>query len=551
MQIVYKDNAIVSLFCYNLSINYFRPCGPLQPARKNNAEAYRRFAGFEIICYNFFIKEGPLAQLLEQTPLKRKVTSSSLVWPTSILNQLIQWTDGGIGRRVRLRTVWIFREGSSPSPSIVFCTGEIMSSFAVAQDNEVKTKEISKKGCTVVLEVTAEPSLVNKCFHNALLQVQAKAQMQGFRAGKVPLDIVKKNFVPHITERAADLVIRNASSKALEKSELKAVMAPAVTKADFSTFGENKAFSFEMSVDVAPEFKVKGYKGIAVTKKSETVSEEDVNKHLNEVLEHNSSLEAEAEGAAVGDNNFVVVKYSGSKDGKADKKYSSDGELVDMSAPQTVAGLADAIKGAKKGESRTFDAKIDDGTINFTVQVEEIKKKVKPELNDAFAKDMGFDNVEKLKETVKTSMEREAKTSSERDVVKQIEDALVKENGFDLPSGLVEYYTQISVANFINRMFGGKNPELSEENKKAFAERMRPGVERDLRIGYIVHAIAEAEKLEATEEDWKAELDKALASQPKEEANIKKFFNDRKDEVMATINERKVFDFLKSNAKIK
>ena len=426
-----------------------------------------------------------------------------------------------------------------------------MSSFAVAQDNEVKTKEISKKGCTVNLEVTAQASLVNKCFHNALLQVQAKAQMQGFRAGKVPLDIVKKNFTAHIMERAADLVIRNASAKALEQSGLKAVMAPSVTKADFTALTENKDFSFEMSVDVAPEFKVQGYKGIEITKKSDAVSEEDINKHLDEVLEHNSSLETEGADAVVTDSSYVVVKYSGSKDGKAEAKYSSDGELVDMSAPQTVAGLAEAIKGAKKGESRSFDAKVDDGTINFTAQVEEIKKKVKPELNDAFAKDMGFDSVEKLKDAVKTSMEREAKSASERDMVKQIEDALIKENNFDLPSGLVEYYTQISVGNFINRMFGGKNPELSEDNKKAFAERMRPGVEKDLRIGYIVHAIAEAEKLEATEEDWKAELDKALASQPKEESGIRKFFNERKEEVMATINERKVFDFLKSNAKIK
>lgn len=426
-----------------------------------------------------------------------------------------------------------------------------MSSFAVAQDNEVKTKELSKKGCTVTLEVTSEASLTNKCFHNALLQVQSRAQLQGFRAGKVPLDMVKKNFVPHITERAADLVIRNASSKALEQSGLKAVMAPAITKADFSTFAENKPFSFEMAVDVAPEFKVKGYKGIEVTKKSETVTDADVQKHLDEVLEHNSSLETEADDVTVNETHFVVVKYSGSKDGKADKKYSSDSELVDMSAPQTVAGLADAIKGAKKGETKTFETKLDDGTITFTVQVEEIKKKVKPELNETFAKDMGFESVEKLKETVKTSMEKEAKQSSERDFVKQIEDALVKENDFELPASLVEYYTQISVGNFINRMFGGKKPELSEENKKAFAERMRPGIEKDLRIGYIVHAVAEAEKLEATEEDWKDEMEKALASQPKDSANIKKFFNERKDEVMATINERKVFDFLKANAKVK
>ena len=94
-----------------------------------------------------------------------------------------------------------------------------MSIFAAALDNEVEVKEQGKKGCTVTIAVTSQASLVNKCFNNALLQVQAKAQMQGFRAGKVPLDLVKKNFSAHIQERAIDLLVRNASEKALEKSK--------------------------------------------------------------------------------------------------------------------------------------------------------------------------------------------------------------------------------------------------------------------------------------------------------------------------------------------
>lgn len=426
-----------------------------------------------------------------------------------------------------------------------------MSTFAVAQDNEVEVKETGKKGCTVTLEVTSQASLINKCYHNALLQVQAKAQMQGFRAGKVPLDIVKKNFSGHIQERAIDLLVRNASGKAMEKVKLNAVLMPTITKADFASFKENAPFTFDMSVDVAPEFTPKGYTGIEITKKSDAVTDADIKKHLDEVLEHNSSLEAEAEGATVTDSCFVAVKYSGSKDGVADKKYSSEGELVDMSAPQTVAGLSEAIKGAKKGDVKKFEAKLDDGKIDFTVTVEEIKKKVTPELNDAFAKEMGFDSLAKLQETVKTSMEKEAKLNAERDVTTQIEDALVKANTFDLPTSLVEYQTQISVDNFIHRMFGGKQANFTDENKKAFAERMRPTVEKDLKLGYIINAIAEKESLNATDAEWQAELDKALAANPKDQGKVNTFFNEKKADILASLDERKVFDFLKAKANIK
>jgi trigger factor len=428
-----------------------------------------------------------------------------------------------------------------------------MSIFAAALDNEVEVKEQGKKGCTVTIAVTSQASLVNKCFNNALLQVQAKAQMQGFRAGKVPLDLVKKNFSAHIQERAIDLLVRNASEKALEKSKLNPVMIPSVSKADFAAFKENATFTFELSLDVAPEFTPKGYTGIEITKKADTVSQADVDKRLEDILEHNSSLENDVEGATVTDTSFAVVKYSGSKDGVADKKYSNDGELIDMSAPQTIEGLAEAIKGAKKGDTKEFEVKMDDGTVKFTAQVEEIKKKVKPELNASFAKDMGFESVEKLKEVLKSSMENEAKTHSERDITAQIEDALVKANTFDLPASLVEYQTEIAVDNFIHRMFGGSQTpaNFTAENKKAFAEKMRPTVEKDLKVGYIISAIAKKENIASTDAEWQAELDKALVANPKDEKRVKDFFNQKKADILASLDERKVFDFLKAKANIK
>jgi trigger factor len=426
-----------------------------------------------------------------------------------------------------------------------------MSIFDVAQGKEVSSKALSKKGCSVVLEVTANKELVNKCFHNALIQVQGRAHLQGFRAGKAPVELVKKNFPGHITERAADLIIRNASAKALENTKLKAVMLPVVSKADFTAVKENSPFTFEVSVDVAPEFTPKNYTGIEVAKKPETVTDEDIRKHIDEILDHNSSLEAEAEGAVAMEDSFVVVNYKGFKDGAADKKYTSDGELVDMSAPQTIAGLSDAVKGAQKGEIREFEAETGEGKIKFSVTVEEIKKKVKPELNDEFAKNVGFDSVAKLKEAVKESMEKEAKTASERDVTAQIEDALIKNNTFDMPESLVEYHTHIAVENFIKRMFAGQKTEFTEENKKAFAARMRPTVEKDLRIGYIIHAIAEKEKLQAAEADWQTELDKAIAANPKDEKKVREFFTDKKQDILASLDERKTFEFLKAKAVIK
>jgi trigger factor len=426
-----------------------------------------------------------------------------------------------------------------------------MSNFAVAQDNEVSYKEIEKKGCNVKLEVKAEASLVNKCYTSALGQVQTKAQIQGFRAGKAPADLVKKTFPAHIQEHAIDLVVRSAATKAIELSKLQAVMTPLLTKADFSSLRENNPWSFEISVDVAPEVDPKGYKGIEVTKKSEDVTPEEIQKNIDQILEHNARLETLGDDATVKEDSFVVVKYSGSKNGVAQKEYTANSELIDMKNEQNIAGMTAALKDAKKGQIVKFDTKIGEDTINFTVEVQEIKTKIMPTLDDNFAKDMGFDNVEKLKETLTNNLKSDAKAASQRDFNNQIEEALVKANNFELPQSLVAYHTNLAVENFLNRMFGGKKPDLTDENRKHFAQRMQPSVEKDLRIGYLVHAIAKKENLVATDADLQAELTKALEQNPKQKTQIEKFFKERREEVLASLNEKKVFEYLKANAKVK
>ncbi|WP_428076724.1 trigger factor [Candidatus Avelusimicrobium fimicolum] len=429
-----------------------------------------------------------------------------------------------------------------------------MSIFKTAQAGEVKTKQLGKEGCRVTLSVEAAPELVSKCFQNAAVQVQSRAQMQGFRAGKVPLDLVKQNFAGHIKERALDLTVKAAINAAIADAKLDAVAVPTLTKADFANFNDGKAFPFEIAVDVAPEFDVKDYKGIEIAKKPETATDADVNENLSRVQDANARLESAQDGAVIDDKCYAVVHYKGQRNGKDDYKLSADSELVDMAAPQTMPGLAEAIKGLKKGDEKDFESKEGEDTLSFHVVVDDIKNKIVPALDDGFAKDMGFDTLDALKAKVKESLDEEAKQNARRDEIAQIENHLVKANDFALPQSLVEEYTESSLNNFVRSMTQMKPEQLNAEQRKAFEERIRPSVEKDLRIGYIVHAIAKKENLEATEADWKAELDKSLASNTQNKADekkIKSFFDERKAHILATLSERKVFDFLKAEAKYK
>lgn len=428
-----------------------------------------------------------------------------------------------------------------------------MSIFKAAQAGEVKATQLKKEGCRVTLSVDVTPGLVTKNFQNAAVQVQSRAQMQGFRAGKVPLDLVKQNFAGHIKERAVDLTVKSAINAAIAQTKLDAVAVPTLTKADFSNFDDGKPFTFEMEVDVAPEFEVRDYKGIEITKKPETATEEEVNENINRVLDANARLESAAEGAVIDDKCYAVVHYQGKRNGKDDYKLSADSELIDMSAPQTMSGLAQAITGLKKGDEKDFETKEGNDTLSFHVTVDDIKNKIVPALDDNFAKDMGFDTLKALKAKVKESLDAEAKQLSNRDEINQIENHLVKMNNFELPKSLVDEYTESSLHNFVHQMTQMDPHKLTAQQHKMFEERIRPSVEKDLRLGYIVHAIAKKENLEATESDWKAELDKSIAGNTKksDEKKIKAFFDERKDQILATLTERKVFEYLKKEATYK
>ncbi len=422
-----------------------------------------------------------------------------------------------------------------------------MSIFAKADTKEVSVKELKKEGCTISLSVEAAASLVDKCFQDALVQVQSRAQMHGFRAGKVPLTLVKQNFPSHIKDRAVDSVIKSAVTKALEVQKLNPVSVPTLTKADFENMSEGKAFKFEINVEVAPEVNPVGYTGIKVTKKAEGVTDAEIDEQIRQILEHNSRLEEDKDGV-VTETSMAIVKYNGFKNGAADHKLSADAELVDMASPQTIVGLADAIKGLKKGESKKFETKSGEDNLSFEVTVDDVKKKVAPALDVAFAKDMGFDSVDALKAKIKENMEADAKKASERDMVQQIEDALVKENNFPLPEGLVLEQMDAAVESFLQR-FGGQAGGITPKQRQELAEKMRPNVEKDIRVGYLVHAIAKKENLEATEADLNAELEKALKeNDKKEEKRIKAFFDERKSHILATLNEKKVFEFLKEKS---
>ncbi|MFN0117832.1 MAG: trigger factor [Elusimicrobiota bacterium] len=425
--------------------------------------------------------------------------------------------------------------------------------------NEIKVKVSSEKDCVQTVSVEMPVDKVKEKIEAAFVKVQAQAKIPGFRPGKAPIEIVKEKFLGYAHEEAQDTLLREGVSEAIKIKKIQAVHTPIIQSAKFVP---NKPFEFEFQVEVAPTFKVTGHKGIKINKKVKTIGDEDIKKTLENVAQMNAKL-TEASTDTLSNTQYAVIDYQGFLDGVALKGAEAKNFLMDMSAPQAIAGLAEGLVGAKVGEEREVKVKFPEDSpakdlagkeAVFKVKLQAIKEKKLPIIDEEFAKDLGFENLSALNAKVRENLEKDWKTSSARDVENQIADELLKENSFTVPASLVNDQFEQILKRQRDRM---AQQGYGKEEQDNVVDRMKPDAktqaEKDIRLAYILNAIAEAEKIEATDQDIAAKIEETLNTiDPKDRETLSKAFNGPyHDRLKSELRETKVFEWLSANAKIK
>ena len=408
-----------------------------------------------------------------------------------------------------------------------------------------RIKKIKQEGCVHVFGVTVDPANLKTATEAALVRLQSVVSIPGFRTGKVPLGMIKAQFPSMVKDEVLDLSAKAAMPEILKADKVMPVVTPIMKNVSYEP---EKVLYFEVQLECNPQVDPKGYANIPVTRKIKKIVDEDVSKYIDQVREYNAYLKPVEEGKPVEKNHFVIVNYESYENGVKVADGDVNGEIVDMSSPQTIAGLADHILGAKKGEAREFESSFGEKKMSFKVTVVEIKQKVVPAIDDNFLKEAGVKTVEELRENVRKLLERGETEKTEKEVMTQIEDALIKSNPMQLPPTLVREEAHELFEILKKRV----NPD-EEIHEDAFMERLKPVAERNLSLTYLLHNIAKKESVTATEAELAAELDKVVArlNTEEEKKKARELFEKRKDYIMSSIVENKTMDLVKSKAVIK
>ena len=313
---------------------------------------------------------------------------------------------------------------------------------------ETETKKQEKKAKKNVHEVVIkiDGDVWSKALDKAFIKKQKTAKVDGFRKGKVPRDIYEKHFGKEsLFIDAADSVLQDAYTKAMEESKLIPVVQPAV---DLKSLDEN-GVEFTFKIVTKPEVKVNKYKGLKIEPEKVEVTEEEINHELGHLLEKYTELITKEEGS-VESGDVAVIDFEGFKDGVAFDGGKGENYSLEIGSNTFIPGFEEQVIGMKTGEEKELNITFPEDyaakdlagkPVVFKVKVNEIKQKQTRELDEDFFEDLGMEGVdseEKLKEEIKKSITTQKEMDVENKYIDTILEEVAKNVEVDIPEEMVE-----------------------------------------------------------------------------------------------------------------
>ncbi|MFH0948569.1 MAG: trigger factor [Elusimicrobiota bacterium] len=408
----------------------------------------------------------------------------------------------------------------------------------------MKIDVLEKKGCSVEIKVEIPTEEVKSEMDVVFVDIQKNAAIDGFRKGHVPMEFVKREFARTAVEKTIHNLMASTTEKIIKEKNLQPVVPPTIEPLDFA---EGKPFSFKLKIEQEPEFEPKDYKKIKITKKVKKITDKEINNVIKNIQDRQSTLE-DAGDVVAEQHHFLIADYESTVDGKKMDK-PAENQIIDLSHESLPVGFATGLIGMKAGESKTIETKISDKPANFDVKVKAIKKKVSPSIDDEFAKDLGHENVGQLKEKIKDELTKVEEEKTQQDMENQIIELLLKSNNFPVPETFVEEELGRLIEKTKQHLISNRsfNEEEFKKSIPAMEDKYKIDAEKRVRISYLLSRIIKDENITVSSEEVDKKIEEIFAGDRKVAENYQK----HREHLSLQIKEKKLFDFLLENAKIK
>ena len=404
----------------------------------------------------------------------------------------------------------------------------------------------SKKGLKTDLKVTVDRKTINEQMVGRFEELKKTVNLKGFRPGKVPIEILKRQFGKAVYGEVLDKVLKESSSKALEDKKIRVAGQP---KIDLKKYGENKDLEYTIHVEQLPKIKIKGIEEIKITNYEIKTTNLDIDKRIKDIAKSQNNFKDKKNEEITAQGDLVIFDYKATIDGKDFKGGEGNNTQIILGKDLFIKDFDKQLIGVKRQEEKIVEVTLPDNyphkeysnkKAKFVCKIINIKSPKEIKINDEFAKTLGAKDLNDLKTIVSKQIQAQYKNTLDTITKKEILDQLDKFQDIQIPENLIQQ--EIELLNH-----GMKNEEI-EKNKKVNEETAR----KRIKTGLILNEFGEQNNLKVNEEEIKNEIQKQIQMMPNQAKQVTEHYQKNPSAVASLrggIYEEKIISLIKEKAR--
>ncbi len=387
--------------------------------------------------------------------------------------------------------------------------------------------------CTRQVDVEVPAEEVSRVYARVVKQYRRQAHIPGFRAGKVPESVIRRKFADAIRQDVLEQLLPAQFRAAIEKQGVQPVSQPQVTSLHLV---DGEPMRFQAAFEALPAIDITGYDQTKVERPDTTLSDAEFEAELNQVRESHATMEPVEEDRPLADGDFAQIQFTGlvhddapagTEGDQAPKPIEGDDATVEIGGPNTVEAFTSALRGAKVGQQMSFEVtypaefteqRLAGKTVAYDVEVKGIRKKILPELDDAFAKQMGeYETLDLFKEKLREHMANDKRRRMESEAKDKMLAGFVERFQFPVPESLLQQQIDARLDRGLRALAaqGMTTEQMRQLDFARLRTAQRDSALNEVKSSLILDRIAETENVEVGDEEFEAQL-QLLAYQARE-----------------------------------
>ena len=376
----------------------------------------------------------------------------------------------------------------------------------------------NKKGLNKDLKVFVDKKTIKNSLDEKYEEIKKNVVLKGFRPGKVPVEVLKRQFGKAVYGEVLDKVLKDSTTKALEDNKIKPAGQP---KIDLKTFGEGKDLEYIISVTELPKVDIKSIENIKIDQYKVNIDKNEADKRIKEIAKNQKNFNEAPDDYKASNGDLVTFDYKATVDGKDFQGSEGKNTQLEIGKDLFIKGFDKNLLGVKKNDTKDIETTLPENypqkdlsnkKAKFNCKILTIKKPTEVQINDDFAKNLGAKDLNNLKEIVSKQINDEYANSLENLSKNQILKQLEKFKVDQIPENLIDQEIKI--------LSQGMSEEEAKKNKDKFEQTAK----KRIKLGLILNEFGEQNKIKVEENEIRQEIEKQLKMMPGQEKMVMEYY---------------------------